>query len=80
MAVNDEQKIAAEMAVIEGFTKIVMQLADKSAEVVRPEVLADCLISTGAHVIAGIHGARIAAERLRQVANLMEATRGETSH
>ena len=77
---TDEQQIKAEMAVIEGFTDAIKRLADKSAEVVRPEVLADCLIATGAAAIAGIHGWRVAAERLRQTADAIEHKHGETAH
>lgn len=77
---TDEQKIAAEMAVIETFTNGIKQLADKGAEVVRPEVLADCLIATGAAAIAGIQGWRVAAERLRQTADAIEHQHGETAH
>jgi hypothetical protein len=47
---------------------------------VRPEVLADAMLSGAAEILRGLHGARIAAERLRQAAAVIEHKHGETAH
>ena len=62
-----------ERAVLHGFIQGIVKLTNIAGMHVRMEELADALISGGVEMLRKIHGTPIAAERLRQVAAVIEA-------
>ncbi len=70
----------AERSVLTAYCDALTSLTNVSQAHVRPEVLADCLISGAAKILRGLHGAPIAAERLRQCANLIDEQHPTAKH
>lgn len=70
----------AERTVLRAFIQAVTELANVSQAHVPLAVLADALHSAGAEILRQLYGPTVAAERLRQAADLIEPQNPTAKH